>query len=169
MNKLFLAGAGAAIIAGLSSVAFCASVEPSIAPRSVALTDEGYDLLGSKQAENAILQFETALAVDPKNVNAYVGLARAHRMLGLPGKAVKYYREGLSIDPTNLTALEEQGESLVERGAVKRAQLNLDQIKKLCDGDCQEASKLEKVIAAGPPPVENDESLAKADTLPDTN
>ncbi|MBZ6378559.1 MULTISPECIES: tetratricopeptide repeat protein [Pacificimonas] len=151
MNKLILAGGAAVILGGLSSVAFCAPTEPEIAPRSVSFASQGEDLLGANQPEEAILQFETALAVDPKNVNAYLGLARAHKSLGLPGRAVKFYREGLTIDPTNLTALEEQGDALVERGAIERAEENLARIREICEGECDAASRLARKIESGPP------------------
>lgn len=167
MKKLLLTGAGAALIGGLSTMAFCTTAQPAVAPQSARFTDAGQDMLGSNDAESAIRQFETALAVDPKNVDAYIGMARAYDQLGLPGRAVKFYREGLTIDPTNLLALEEQGAALIKRGAVARAEANLDRIREIC-GDCGEASRLQGAIAAGPPAVE-DPASAEAAMQPDTD
>ncbi len=169
MNKAILLGAGIAAAIGVSSVAWCKTAEPDIAPASMQFTRTGEGLLAAKQPENAIDQFETALAVDPKNVRAYIGLARAHDQMGMPGGAVKFYREGLTIEPDNLTALEEQGEALVERGATARARENLKRIRDLCARECAQATRLASAIAKGPPPVESAESIAKSETLPPTN
>ena len=166
MNKALLIGGGAALIAGLATVAYCETAEPRINPRSMSFTTSGESLLNTRKAEDAIAQFETALAVDPKNVRAYIGMARAHDMLGLPGRAVKFDREGLTIEPNNLPALEEQGEALVDRGATARAKQNLERIRDLCARECVQAERLAAVIAKGPPAVESAESAAKADTTP---
>ncbi len=169
MNKAVFIGALALAVGGVSTVALCETPEPRISAQSMKFTTAGEGLLGDQKAEAAIDQFETALAVDPKNVRAYIGLARAHDALGLPGRAVKFYREGLTIDPSNLTALEEQGEALVERGATARARKNLERIRDLCERECTQATRLASAISAGPPPVESAESVSKSETLPDTN
>ncbi|MGB3721380.1 MAG: tetratricopeptide repeat protein [Pacificimonas sp.] len=169
MNKAILLGAGIAAAIGVSSVAWCQTAEPGVAPQSLQITVAGEALLAANNSEDAIDQFETALAVDPKNVRAYIGLARAHDQMGLPGRAVKFYREGLTIEPTNLTALEEQGEALVERGATARAKKNLERIRDLCARECAQAARLSAAIAKGPPAVESAASIAKSETLPATN
>ncbi|MGB7404219.1 MAG: hypothetical protein WA906_00880, partial [Pacificimonas sp.] len=84
----------------------------------------------------------------------------------LPGRAVKFYREGLTIDPMNLTALEEQGEALVERGATARARVNLARIRDLCARECEEAERLLVAIQNGPPPIESEEAAEVAETTP---
>ncbi len=154
MQPKYLIVAIAAVLTAGSSIAYCKTVEPQISPRSMQLTLSGEALLGDKKALAAIDQFETALAVDPKNVRAYIGMARAHEAVGLPGRAVRFYREALSIDPNDLTALEEQGGALVARGAMDRAKENLARIRKLCGGECGQAKRLSGVITKGPPPVE---------------
>jgi Tfp pilus assembly protein PilF len=153
MQSKFLIAGIAVAVASASSVAYCKTAEPQVAPLSVQLTRTGETLLAEKKALAAIDQFETALAVDPKNVRAFIGMARAHDAIGLPGRAVKFYREALSIDPNDLTALAEQGEALVARGAVSRAKANLERIRKLCGGECAQATQLASTIAKGPPPV----------------
>ncbi|RZI39487.1 hypothetical protein EGT07_28705, partial [Herbaspirillum sp. HC18] len=72
---------------------------------------------------------------------------------GLPGKAIRLYREALLLEPNDLRALRGQGEALVKRGAVARAKDNLNKIKTLCKQDCADATALAAVIAKGPPPV----------------
>lgn len=124
----------------------------AIDARSVAIAESGYRALAAGQADRAIDHFETALAVDPKNERAYIGMARAAQSQGLPGKAVKFYREALSLDPNDLVALEGQGVALVERGSTTRARVNLARIQELCGSPgCAPAKRLEAKIAAGPP------------------
>lgn len=149
-SKLLLTGIAVAI-ATASGVAYCKTVEPQIAPLSMQLTRSGEGMLNDRKALAAIDQFETALAVDPKNTRAYIGMARSYDYLGLPGRAVKFYREALAIDPNDLTALSEQGEALVARGAVTLAKENLARIRKLCQSECQSATTLAAVIEKGPP------------------
>jgi len=151
-SRFMLAGIAVAALTA-SSVAYCKTNAPQVSPVSMQLTRSGESLLEGKKALAAIDQFETALAVDPKNVRAFIGMARAHDALGLPGRAVKFYREALTIDPNDLTALEEQGEALVARGATSKAGENLARIRKLCEGECANAQRLSAAIAKGPPPV----------------
>ena len=95
------------------------------------------------------------------------GLARAAEADGLPGKAVRFYREALEIEPNDLAALEMQGVALVERGAKARAESNLERVKTLCEGPCPQADRLAAAIARGPktpPTVTAADQTAKADS-----
>ncbi|WP_374388700.1 tetratricopeptide repeat protein [Sandaracinobacter sp.] len=121
-----------------------------IAPVSMERLKLGESLLLAGKTQDATDQFEAALAADPRNRRAYIGLARAAEAEGLPGKAVRFYREALEIDPNDLAALELQGMALVERGAKARAESNLERVKKLCDGPCPQADRLSAAIARGP-------------------
>ena len=123
--------------------------DDQLKPVSVQLAGAGQAALAAGQPQVAIDNFEAALAVDPRNVAAFSGIARAYEGLGLHGKAVKYYREALALNPSDLTALEGQGRALVARGATARAQINLARIKALCKADCSAAARLEGVIAKG--------------------
>lgn len=139
------------LVAGtVSSVAIGAVGDDAIAPASVKWATAGDAALAKGQAGPAIDAFENALAVDPKNNRAFLGIARAYEFQGLPGRAVKYYREALVINPNDLGALEGQGKALIARGANTRAKVNLDRIKTLCKGDCPEAKRLEVALAAPP-------------------
>lgn len=122
-----------------------------LAPLSLQMLKAGETQLAARDTAAAIQSFEAALAADPRNRTAYVGLARAAVADGLPGRAVRYYREALQIDPNDLNALELQGLALVERGAMPRAQENLDRLKTLCEAPCPAADRLALAIAKGPP------------------
>ena len=125
-----------------------AIAEPPVKPVSAALTAKGFALLAGKQANAATDQFETALAVDPMNRRAYVGLAQAAKAQGLPGKAVRYYREALALEPNDLEALSGRAEALAARGATARAGIDLARIRTLCGkGACPAAQRVESAIA----------------------
>ena len=144
------------LFAGLSALAMTGAVvaavpgDDVIKPASQRFAQAGYDALGKGQAVAAVGEFETALAIDPKNRKAYIGIAKAMQAQGLHGSAVKYYREALQLDPNDLAALEGQGAALAQRGAKTRAQANLDRIRQLCKTDCAEARKLSIAIAQAP-------------------
>jgi Tfp pilus assembly protein PilF len=131
--------------------------------RSVALAQQGQALNGQGRYNEATDMLESALAVDPRNRQAYIGLARAAEGQKLPGKAIKFYFEALKLEPNDVIALAGQGQALVQRGAVERAKRNLDKIRTLCGANCPQANMLAAAIAKGPPP----EALtARAPTTP---
>ena len=135
----------------LALVASVATAAPGrddqLKPVSVQMAAAGQAALAAGKAQDAIDSFEAALASDPRNVAAFAGIAAAYEKLGLPGKAVKYYREALALNPSDISALEGQGRALVARGATARAQINLARIKALCKTECSAAARLEGMIA----------------------
>lgn len=126
--------------------------DDQIDARSRALTQQGQALIAAGQFEQAIDVLESALAVDPRNREGYIALARVAQGQKLPGKAIRLYSEALALEPNDLTALAGQGEALVERGALERAKMNLAKIRTLCKTSCPQAMTLAAVIAKGPPP-----------------
>jgi tetratricopeptide (TPR) repeat protein len=137
--------------------------DDQIDPGSMALLQQGQALTAAGQYQQAIDALETALAVDPRNRGAYIGLARVALGQKLPGKAIKLYGEALVVEPNDVTALAGQGEALVQRGAVERAKRNLERIKTLCKAPCPQATTLAAAIAKGPPP---EVVTARAPTAP---
>jgi Tfp pilus assembly protein PilF len=121
-----------------------------IKPASVKLAQDGQAALAKGQALPAFQSFEAAAAVDPRNRGAFVGMAKASQAMGLPGQAVKFYREALELEPNDLAAIAGQGEALLQRGATARAKANLDRLKSLC-GSCAQTSQLAAAIAKAPP------------------
>jgi Tfp pilus assembly protein PilF len=126
--------------------------DDQIDARSVALTQQAQTLTAQGRYSEATDLLESALAVDPRNRAAYIGLARAAQGEKLPGKAIKFYFEALKLEPNDVAALAGQGEALVQRGAVERAKQNLERIKTLCTSPCPQATQLAAIIAKGPPP-----------------
>ena len=89
--------------------------------------------------------------MDPRNRDAYLVLAEIARKNSLPGKAIRLYREALSLEPNDTAALRGQGEAMVAKGAMERAKENLAKIEKLCAKVCTDATQLSAAIAKGPP------------------
>jgi Tfp pilus assembly protein PilF len=146
-----IALSAALLLATVSSAGFGQRADAQIDPRSIALMDQAQALTSQARYAEATDLLETALAVDPRNRQAYVGLARAAQGQKLPGKAVKFYYEALKLEPNDLNALAGQGEALVQRGAVEKAKQNLARLRTLCHGACPQATSLAAAIAKGPP------------------
>jgi Tfp pilus assembly protein PilF len=135
----------------VSSVGHGQKADADISPASAQLTQEARTLAGAQRFAEANDLLESALAVDPRNRRAFVELALIAEKQGLPGKAVRLYREALLIEPNDTAALAGQGEALVQRGAVGKAKENLARIKQLCVAACPEQVKLAAAIERGAP------------------
>lgn len=138
-------------LACVGSAALGQKPDDQIDPRSISFLKAGEAALAQKQYALATDNLETALAIDPRNRAAFRVLGAVARAQGFPGKAVRFYREALDMEPNDLAALEGQGEALVQRGAVEKARENLARIRKLCKADCAPAQRLSAVIAKGAP------------------
>ena len=145
-----------AVAASLALVAMSPSLSGQAArapvdPRSLQLLAEAKAARAAGQLDAAADLLETAVAVDPANDRAFVALAEVSAARGLPGKAIRYYREALSLVPGDIQALGGQGGALVQKGAIERARENLAKIRALCKGACAPATTLAATIAKGPP------------------
>ena len=121
--------------------------------RSVALLDQARAAQRAGSADQANDLLESALAVDPRNRDAFAELAAIAKAQGLPGKAIRFYREALELEPNDVSALAGQGDALVQKGAVVKARENLAKIKRLCTAGCPDEARLAGLIEKGPPPV----------------
>lgn len=145
-----------AIAAALTAACLSASLhgqrpDNQIDARSMQLLAQARAARAAGNLDGATDLLETAVAVDPRNRVAFVTLAEVAEARGLPGKAIRLYREALLLEPNDTAALRGQGEALVMKGAVARAQDNLGRIRTLCKGQCADATQLAAVIAKGPP------------------
>lgn len=145
---------GLALAAGLLLGSYAvpsAAVRPdsAIEPVSVALVASAVDAQAAGDLDGAIGFFESALAVDPRNRSAFVGLAQIARAQGLPGKAIGFYREALLIEPQDVGAIAGQGEAMVEKGAIELAKQNLADARKICRDGCPQLASLEAAITKG--------------------
>jgi Tfp pilus assembly protein PilF len=104
------------------------------------------------RAQAAVLQskttdaldlYEAALAADPKNMSAYLGLGRAYEGIGMQGRALRYYRLALEINPNDVAVLEAQALGMIAKGAPTKAQVPLDRIRKLCPKGCPSLARVD--------------------------
>lgn len=153
MRVLPLALASALGLAALSTAVLGQKPDAQVDPRSIALLDQGRSALKAGSFEQANDLLETALAVDPKNRAAFMALAEVAKAEGLPGKAIRFYREALELEPNDRAALAGQGDALVQKGAVEKAKENLAKLKQLCAASCPEEQRLAALIEKGPPPA----------------
>lgn len=138
----------------LASVATSLSAQrpdDQIDSRSLALLQQGKAARAAGNLDGATDLLETAAAVDPRNRQAFILLAEVAEARGLPGKAIRLYREALLLEPNDVDALKGQGEAMVAKGAVERARQNLTRVRQLCKGACPQATALAATIAKGPP------------------
>ena len=133
----------------VASVSYGQRRDDDISPQSVALTAQGKTLLGEGKYDAATDALESALAVDPRNRPAFVTLARVAEKQGLPGKAIRLYREALLLEPNDVAALSGQGEAMVQKGAIEKARENLAKIKQLCATACPAQTELAMAIDKG--------------------
>lgn len=122
-------------------------------PRAAALVAEGRAALASGQTDAAIDAFEAALAIQPGHVAIYLNLGEATRKQAMPGKALRYYRQALKLEPDNQYAIAGEGESLAEKGAIDKARRNLARLEQLCGNlSCTPARELADAIEHGAAP-----------------
>jgi Tfp pilus assembly protein PilF len=142
----------AIIVAGtMASAGHSQRPDDKVDARSAELTGRAVDAAGAGRHNEATDLYETALAVDPRNRAAYLGLARLAQAQRLPGKAIRLYQDALTIEPNDVDVLAGQGEAYVQRGAVDRAKRNLTRVQELCGRPCPQATRLAAVIQRGPP------------------
>ncbi|MET3435624.1 tetratricopeptide repeat protein [Sphingomonas sp. 1185] len=151
MRLTSLAAAAALAVVSLSTSLSGQRPDSQIDARSLQLLEQGRSLKAAGNLDGATDTLETAVTVDPRNRAAFVLLAEVADARGLPGKAIRLYREALLLDPNDTRALRGQGEALVQKGAIARAKDNLAKIKTLCKQDCGDATALAALIAKGPP------------------
>lgn len=125
--------------------------DSQIDARSIALLGQAQAAYKTGNFSGAEDLLETSLAVDPRNRAAYVTMGEVATAQQLPGKAIRYYREALAIEPNDTSALSGEGIAMVQKGAVDPAKANLARIKTLCKGDCTPAMTLAAAITKGPP------------------
>jgi len=81
------------------------------------------------------------------DVATYIGLA--HGKLGRAAEARSWYEKALAVDPNHLLTLSYYGMLRAEQGDLRKAQDDLEKIKRLCGGtSCKEYIALDGVIAS---------------------
>lgn len=151
MRITALSAAAAMVALTLSTALMAQRPDDQIDAKSIALLQQGRAAQSAGNLEGATDLLESALVVDPRNRDAFITLAEIAKKQGLPGKAIRFYREALLLEPNDVAALRGQGEAMMAKGAVEKAKENLARIKTLCASQCGDATQLAAVIAKGPP------------------
>lgn len=151
MRYTSVAAAAALTLLTVSTALHGQRPDDQIDPKSMALLASARAAQAAGNLDGATETLETALAVDPRNRGAFVALGQVSLQRGLSGKAIRFYREALLLEPNDVAALSGQGEAYVAKGALERARQNLAKIRKLCAKGCNEATSLAASIAKGPP------------------
>jgi Tfp pilus assembly protein PilF len=151
MRFFAISGALALIALTVSTALQAQRPDDQIDPQSIALLQQGRAAQAGGNLDGATDALETALAVDPRNREAFVALAEIARLRGLPGKSIRLYREALLLEPNDVKALRGQGEAMVAKGALEKARENLTKIQAICAKQCPDATQLSAAIAKGPP------------------
>jgi tetratricopeptide (TPR) repeat protein len=157
------------LIAGVAALVAASPVasqrpDDQIAPRSMELLKQGQALLAAGKFAEADEALETALAVDPRNRQAYIALARVAQREKLFGQAIRYTKKALLLEPNDREAIAVQGQAMVELGATAKARENLAKLQKLCPGGCPQVAELSAAITRGPTVA-----AAKPPVTPKTN
>jgi len=163
MRYLSVTAAAALTLLSVSTSLHGQRPDDQIDPRSIALLERGKVLRTAGNLTGATDMIESALVVDPRNRPAFLVLAEIARAQNLPGKAIRLYREALTLEPNDVAALRGQGEAMVQKGAVEKAKENLARIQKLCTKGCAETTQLSAAIAKGPPVISATAQVAKQD------
>lgn len=124
MRITLVSAAAALALLSVSTSLYGQRADDQIDARSVALLERGKAARAAGNLDGANDLIESALAVDPRNRQAFIALAEIARTQGLPGKSIRFYREALTLEPNDIVALRGQGEAMVQKGAVERAKEN---------------------------------------------
>ena len=166
MRVSAISAAVALLVLSLSSSLMAQRPGDEIDPRSLVLLQQGRAAQAAGNLDGAQDALESALAVDPRNRDAFIVLAEISRGRGLPGKAIRLYREALTLQANDLAALRGQGEAMVAKGAIEKAKENLTKIQAICRGQCNDATMLSATIAKGPPATTTAQAAAPAPANP---
>ena len=73
----------------------------------------------TKRYDRAVVEFEAAAKIEPKNILVYMCLSRADRLAGDFVKAIAAVDKAIELDPKNPAALSERADLLYSAGEVK--------------------------------------------------
>jgi tetratricopeptide (TPR) repeat protein len=143
---------GALLLAGLVVVAVprIAVADPPRSSSPAAQEDptyaEGVKAVKRKDYPSAVRLFETVVAKDDRNADAYNWLAYSIRQSGDAARSIPIYQKALAIDPKHRGAHEYIGEAYLVLGELPKAKEHLAVLDTLCFLPCEEYSDLKKAV-----------------------
>ncbi|MFQ5773993.1 MAG: tetratricopeptide repeat protein [Kiloniellaceae bacterium] len=109
---------------------------------------QGRKLVEAGDFAAAVPLLQKAIAVDPKNADAYNYLGYSHRRLGDKEAALTHYLKALELKPEHRGANEYLGELYLEMGRLDEAKERLDVLDGACFFGCPEYRELKAAIKA---------------------
>jgi Tfp pilus assembly protein PilF len=109
--------------------------------------DKAVRAVKNKEYRDAIRYLTIVLADDPRNADALNYMGYSHRKLGDFTKAITYYTQALSVDPNHRGANEYLGEAYLEISDLPNAELRLEKLRQICNGNCEEYFELKSAVA----------------------
>lgn len=106
----------------------------------------GKKAIDAKNWELAVASFDTVVAQDPKNADAYNYLGYSNRWLGRYEAAFAAYGKALALDPTHKGALNYSGIAYLKTDQKAKAEVQLAKLQASC-ANCDETKQLAKAIA----------------------
>lgn len=127
----------------VSSMAFAQDNLEAVSQKFMSVAETA---LSNGAFEDAQVNFERALVADPANIQAMVGLGKAHEAAGRVGKGLRLYRMALEADPNHITALAAQSLAFLKVSEPVRASANLALLERLCVKGCSELAEVRDAI-----------------------
>jgi Flp pilus assembly protein TadD len=109
----------------------------------------GKKAIDDKKWQQAVDAFNTVVAVDPKNADAYNYLGFANRWLDKYPEAFAAYGKALALDPGHKGALNYSGIAYLKSGQKAKAQEQLAKLQQVC-AQCEETTQLAQAIQTAP-------------------
>ncbi|WP_262691811.1 tetratricopeptide repeat protein [Kordiimonas aestuarii] len=134
-----------ALMGAVASPAFAQTAEKYRLLSSELVTKAQHSL-NAEKAHDAQMLYERALVANPANVDALIGLGRAHEAQGHVGSGLKYYRKALEIEPNDKDALEVQAIAFLKRNLAAKAEGNREKLARLCQAGCAELEAVDTAI-----------------------
>jgi tetratricopeptide (TPR) repeat protein len=130
-------------------------IEQNLTAASIAY---GYSLCDKKDYGQAILYFEDALDLNPKEASAYFGYAMANEKIGCTDIALENYRKAVSLAPGN-------SEYVSKLNAYTASFQNMQnaEIKPEVQADQPELNIITPVVTAADEPMSYDKLVSKGD------
>ena len=110
--------------------------ETTVVDSAVSHWTKGRALLDDQKGDEAIVEFDEAVRLDPKYAQAYIDRGLAYSRKGDPDRAIADYNKALRLDPKLALAYAGRGHAYARKGDLVRA-----------FADCEEALRLDPKLA----------------------
>lgn len=138
-----------ALALGIAAPAFAAGSSSSSQSPYRSKPDDfakGVQAVEAEQFTQAARLFERVVKREPRNADAWNYLGFSERKLENFDRSLTAYQTALRIDPDHLGANEYLGELYLQTGKPDKAKEQLQKLRELCPGGCEEYDDLQQAI-----------------------